>query len=142
MSTSEYETKVSVNVLAHLTCGVCHCIPTEPVHLVPCEHLFCGTCIPRIGRFSPCPVCQSRCSAVFPITRYTLLHRIWSEISESCHKTTLMPPFRSTRRDGPEVIRVTRTVEMKELDAVLGLKIMLLGMAAGMGMHLLWPRGK
>ena len=41
-------------VLEDLTCKKCHCIPYQPVQLLPCCHLMCRSCISIDGTSCPC----------------------------------------------------------------------------------------
>ncbi|XP_044492419.1 BRCA1-associated RING domain protein 1 [Mangifera indica] len=45
-----------------LKCPLCLSLFTRPL-LLPCDHIFCNSCIPRSPQFgSECPVCKSECS--------------------------------------------------------------------------------
>ena len=52
-----------------LICGICQDLYLDPRELVPCEHVFCETCLRRLNkaRISNCPYCRRQITGTLPV---------------------------------------------------------------------------
>ena len=52
-----------------LMCGICQDLYLNPLELIPCNHIFCQTCVTRLNqaRILNCPVCRSQIEDTIPI---------------------------------------------------------------------------
>ena len=50
-------------------CGICRDIYLDPHELIPCEHVFCETCLRRLNqaRISNCPICRRQIRNTMPV---------------------------------------------------------------------------
>ena len=52
-----------------LICGICRDIYLDPCQLIPCEHVFCETCLRRLNQagMSNCPICRRQIQNTMPV---------------------------------------------------------------------------
>ena len=52
-----------------LMCGICRDIYLDPQELIPCEHVFCETCLRRLNqaRIYNCPICRRQIMNTLPV---------------------------------------------------------------------------
>ena len=52
-----------------LMCGICRDIYLDPQELIPCEHVFCETCLNRLSqaRIYNCPICRRQIMNTLPV---------------------------------------------------------------------------
>ena len=50
-------------------CGICRDIYLDPCQLIPCEHVFCETCLRRLNQagMSNCPICRRQIQNTMPV---------------------------------------------------------------------------
>lgn len=72
-----------------LNCPICFSVPSDP-RLLPCEHIFCSSCITQAisSGSQSCPMCRKSCSSqqIRAISRDTAIYRIWSNIQVRCSR--------------------------------------------------------
>ena len=69
-----------------LICGICQDLYLDPRELVPCEHVFCETCLRRLNkaRISNCPYCRRQITDTSPVEdlRNQIMERYAQQVLE------------------------------------------------------------